>query len=162
MISTEHVVSNVPFVVRRRVKWAECDPAGVVYTAVFSEYVMSAVELFYEFLFDAPPHRGRQAHGLDTPTRALEFDFRKSLRPGEKFDLTVSVRDVRTRSYTLGIVARTPRGGEDVFHAVLAPICVTPGERRAIGIPQSLRTSLEDYRARCLAATDPLQSTAPS
>lgn len=33
MISTEHLVSNVPFVVRRRVKWAVCDPAGVVYNS---------------------------------------------------------------------------------------------------------------------------------
>lgn len=40
MTSTEHVLSQLPFVVRRRVKWGECDPAGVVYTVTFSEYVI--------------------------------------------------------------------------------------------------------------------------
>ncbi len=35
MTSTEHVVADTPFTVRRMVKWGHCDPAGVVYTVVF-------------------------------------------------------------------------------------------------------------------------------
>jgi acyl-CoA thioester hydrolase len=46
MISTEHVLRTLPFTVRRRVKWGECDPAKVVYTVTFSEYVISVAELF--------------------------------------------------------------------------------------------------------------------
>ena len=50
MISTERVLSTTPFVVRRRVKWRECDPADVTYTVAFSGYVISAAELFCGFL----------------------------------------------------------------------------------------------------------------
>ncbi len=32
LISTEHVTGTIPFAIRRRVKWGECDPAGVVFT----------------------------------------------------------------------------------------------------------------------------------
>lgn len=46
MIATEQVLSERPLVIRRRVKWGDCDPAGVVYTPMFSEYVISAAELF--------------------------------------------------------------------------------------------------------------------
>jgi acyl-CoA thioester hydrolase len=152
MISTEHVLGTHPFVIRRRVKWGDCDPAGVVYTVTFGEYVISAAELFYGFLFDGTPQRIKDEEGFGTPTRALEFDFRKSLRPDEEFDMTVLVAKIQTRTYVLDITARTP-SGEVVFRAALTPICVARGERRAIEIPAALRAALERYRATCAAAS---------
>ena len=61
MTSTEYIVSELPLVVRRRVKWGECDPAGVVYTVSFSEYVISAAELFYGACRDARSAQGSRA-----------------------------------------------------------------------------------------------------
>src|SRR5439155_20898499 len=40
MFSTEQVIGTTPVVIRRRVKWGDCDPAGVVYTVTFGEYVI--------------------------------------------------------------------------------------------------------------------------
>jgi acyl-CoA thioester hydrolase len=149
MTSTEHVLSTTPFVVRRRVKWGECDPAGVVYTVTFAEYVISAAELFYGFLFDGTPQRIKDEYRFGTPSRALAFDFRRSLRPDEEFDMTVSVTTINSRTYTLEIVARTP-GGDDVFVAQLTPICVVRGERKAIEIPPPFRSRLEQYQNESL------------
>ncbi|MCA1457078.1 hypothetical protein I6F35_28325 [Bradyrhizobium sp. BRP22] len=42
----EVIISKVPFRVRRAVRWSECDPAGVVYTGQFSEYLLSSIYLF--------------------------------------------------------------------------------------------------------------------
>lgn len=145
MTSTEYVVSTMPFVIRRRVKWGECDPAGVVYTVSFAEYVISAAELFYGFLFDGTPRRIKDEYRFGTPSRALAFDFRRSLRPDEEFDMTVSVTAINSRTYTLEIAARTP-SGEDVFVAQLTPICVVREERKAIEIPAPFRSRLERYQ----------------
>jgi acyl-CoA thioesterase FadM len=150
VISTEHVIGTTPLVIRRRVKWGDCDPAGVVYTVTFAEYVISAAELFYGSLFDTTPQRAKDEFGFGTPTRALTFDFRSSLRPDDEFEMTVTVADIRTRTYVLHIAARTTEGA-DVFHADLTPICVARGERRSIVIPESFRTALERYRAACPA-----------
>jgi 4-hydroxybenzoyl-CoA thioesterase len=150
VISTEHVIGTTPLVIRRRVKWGDCDPAGVVYTVVFAEYVISAAELFYGSVFDTTPQRAKDEFGFGTPTRALAFDFRGSLRPDDEFDMTVTVADIRTRTYVLHVAARTPTGA-DVFDADLTPICVARGERRSIVIPEPFRTALERYRAACLA-----------
>jgi acyl-CoA thioesterase FadM len=152
MISTEHIIGETPLVIRRRVKWGDCDPAGVVYTVTFSEYVISAAELFYGSVFGTTPQRAKDEFGFGTPTRALEFDFRSSLRPDDEFDMTVTVGDIRSRTYVLHIAAHTP-GGEDVFRAALTPICVARGERRAIEIPVPFRTALEQYRAACATTT---------
>jgi acyl-CoA thioester hydrolase len=76
----------------------------------------------------------------------MDFDFRGSLRPDDEFDMTVSVLEIRSRTYVLGISARTP-DGQDVFEARLTPVCVGPHERKAIEIPQGFRSALEQYRA---------------
>ena len=148
MIATEQVLSTVPLVVRRRVKWGECDPAGVAYTVSFSEYVISAAELFYGALFETTPQRAKREQGFGTPSRALAFDFRRSLRPDDEFEMTVRVGEIGSRTYVLDIVACTPRG-EVVFVASLTPVCVARDERRSIEIPPAFRQALQRYREAC-------------
>jgi acyl-CoA thioesterase FadM len=150
IISTEYVISDVPFVVRRRAKFGECDPAGVVYTVVFCEYVISAAELFYGSLFGGTPQRIRNEIELAIPTRALEFDFRNPLRSDDEFDITITVADIRTHTYVLALDACTS-AGVDVFRANLTPVCIVKGVRRAIKIPLVFRAALERYRTACAA-----------
>jgi pyochelin biosynthesis protein PchD len=146
--SGEYVVSPVPFTVRRRVRWRECDPAGVVYTVAFSDFVMSAAELFYTSLLGEPLQEKMDKLGLTTPTRALSLEFHKVLHPDEEFEMFVSVRDVRTHTFVLGVDGRT-LDGTAVFGAVLTPVCVAKYERRAIKIPSLVRQQLLGYRALC-------------
>lgn len=145
--STEHMVCHAPFTVRRVVKWGHCDPAGVVYTVVFGEYVMSTAELFYAHLLGISPQLAKDRHGFGTPSRALSFDFRRSLRPDELFDTEVRVGNVGGRTYELQMRGLTLQG-ETVFTASLTPICVVRGERVSIEIPEVFRKALTDYQQR--------------
>jgi acyl-CoA thioesterase FadM len=154
MISTEYVLSEQPFVVRRQVRWGECDPAGVVYTASFSDYVVCVAELFYGSLFGGTPQAVKHQHGFGTPTRALDFDFRRSLWPDDVFDVSVDVAEIRTRTFTLRMTARKA-DGEIAFIARLTPICIQRGVRESIEMPAVLRAALVQYRTRCDAAAAP-------
>jgi 4-hydroxybenzoyl-CoA thioesterase len=145
MYTTEVVLSQMPFVVRRRVKWGDCDPAGVVYTPVFGEYVISIAELFYEQLLGTSPQHVKQLHGFGTPTRALVFNFRLSLRPGDEFDTEVEVSEIRSRSYVLTLTARI-RTGEIAFVATHTPVCVARDGRVGIVIPQVFREAMISYQ----------------
>jgi acyl-CoA thioesterase FadM len=120
MVSTEHVISDVPVAVRRCVKFGGCDPAGVIYTVAFCEYVISAAGLFYGSPVANAPRPLFNELGLSTPTRGLEFDFRRPLWPDDEFDITISVSDIGTSTYVLDIDARTPERAE-VFRAKLTP-----------------------------------------
>ena len=146
---TEQVVAATPLRVRRRVKWGECDPAGVVYTARFSDYVISAFELFMRQLFGGGFQSAKEAHGFGTPCKALSFEFLSSLRPDEEFEMTVRVSEIRSRTFDLDIHGRD-LGGKDVFRARITPITIRPGDRsRAIELPAILRERLEAYRSAC-------------
>ncbi|WP_297835937.1 thioesterase family protein [Pseudomonas sp.] len=142
---SQGVVSQMPFVARRRVKWGDCDPAGVVFTPVFAEYVIEIAELFYEHLLGMSPQHAKQSHGFGTPTRALAFDFRASLRPDDEFDTEVQVSEVRSRSYVLVLTARN-QAGEVVFVANHTPVCVARAERKSIVIPELFREALVNYQ----------------
>ena len=149
----EYLISERPLVVRRRVKWGECDPAGVVYTATFADYVIAAGALF-----GTTPQLAKSEQQFGTPSRALSFDFLRSLRPDEEFDMTVRVAEVRSRTYVLDIAATTPRG-EAVFNARLTPVCVARPERRSIDIPPAFRQALLDYQRDCGAPTTTQEET---
>ncbi|WP_254699724.1 acyl-CoA thioesterase [Trinickia violacea] len=135
-----------PFVVRRCVKWGECDPAGVVYTVNFSEYVISLADRFYASLLGKPVESGKNGLGFGTPVKALSFVFNRSLRPDVHFDMTLNVTEVRERSFDLAIEA-TDLDGNAVFSAKLSPICVARAERTSIPIPPAFRARLLDAAA---------------
>ena len=139
---TEHVLSTQPFVVRRRVRWGECDPAGVVYTPRFTDYLVAAVSLFHEHLFEGEPAHFRQALGVDTPCKGMSLVFQGALWPGDVFDMAVRVGEIRNASYDVHVVATRP-DGRAVFTGVFSPICIPRGERRATPIPDAYRVLLQ-------------------
>ena len=149
MTSTEWVVHSVPFTVRRRVRFGDCDPAGVVYTVRFSDYVVSVADLFMSDLLGGP---FLEALGeVDTPNKALAFVFHAPLRPEDEFDMLVTVPEIRTRTFDLHVAASL-LDGTPAFDATVTPICMLPADRRSVPIPAKLRALLEHYQAQTGAA----------
>ncbi|MGO4152532.1 acyl-CoA thioesterase [Cupriavidus sp. YAF13] len=140
MRATEYVLSEQPFVVRRTVRWGDCDPAGVVYTGRFTDYLLGAVGLFADHMAGGAGRLG-EAHGVGTPCKAMRFEFIGTLWPDDVIDIECFVEAIRTRSYDIRCIARRP-GGAPVFDAVFSPVCVRLDERVGTPIPDSLRAAL--------------------
>ena len=131
---------------RRRVRWGECDPAGVVYTPRFAEYVADAFHEYLEYLLGAPLQRSLEALDVSTPCKALRFVFHHALHPDDELALAVGVAAIRTRTFDLAIEGRL--AGELAFEAVFTAICVHHTVRKSREIPPRLRERLEWDRAR--------------
>lgn len=144
----EELMQEIPVVIRRRVKWGECDPAGVVYTPVFAEYAVSAFQAFLSCVFGDPLQEKLMALDLNTPVRALSFDFQRSLYPDQWFDMKVWLCEVRTTTFAVQVVA-TDASGAQVMTADLTAICIHYAERKSRPVPAELRERLEAYRRRC-------------
>lgn len=146
---SEKMISTLPVVVRRRVKFGECDPAGVVYTPNFSEFALSAYQWFVSSLLGEPMFAAMKRIGFDSPIKALSVEFLNMLEVEQIFDMTCLVTDIRNRTFDVEITGRSitdpPR---DLFVMRLTPIMVSRTERRSIEIPDALRQSLEQYRRR--------------
>ncbi|MBS7707775.1 acyl-CoA thioesterase [Chelatococcus asaccharovorans] len=148
----EYLLRTRPVTVRRRVRWGECDPAGVVYTARFSDYALSGFEYLISHLLGAPMHQALDGAGWGLPMKALNLTFHRSLWPGEWFDMQMRVGALRTRTFDLALEARHVESGEPCFSAALTPIVIEPATRRACAIPQALRERLEAYARQADAA----------
>jgi acyl-CoA thioester hydrolase len=146
MTSTESVISTCPLTIRRRVRFGDCDPAGVVYTVRFSDYAVSAMDLFLSHLLGGPFLE--LLPGVDTPIKALNFVFRAPLRPNDEFDMVVTVPEIRSRTFDIAIAASLSTG-TPAFEVLLTPICITTGsDRRSVSIPDALRSLLTQYQER--------------
>lgn len=156
MVETyEAVVSRLPFKVRRRVRWSECDPAGVVYTGKFVDYMLGAVNLFYANLTEKKYRDFAKETGVDTPCRGLEMDFRGALWPDDEFVMTLSVTSIRTTSFDMQVHAAQDDGRE-VFLARFTPICIPKsGERRSVPLPALYRAALEPHLQSLIPAPTP-------
>lgn len=139
--SYEYVVSRAPFVVRRRVRWGDCDPAGVVYTGRFTDYLLDAVHLFFRNLAGGPYNAWLATIGVDTPCKGMEFVFHHALWPEDEFDMTCTVPVVRQHSFDIAVEASQEDGGR-VFSARFSPICISREVRKRTDVPPALREAL--------------------
>ncbi|NDZ18011.1 thioesterase [Variovorax sp. WS11] len=131
---------------RRRVRWGECDPAGVVYTPRFCDYIVEALDAFMERLLGVPLQQRMAEIDLGTPAKAMQFVFHHSLRPDQEFDMRVFVSDIRVRSFDLAMEARDLEGLR-LFDAQFSAVCVHRAVRESRPLPAVLRERLEAYRA---------------
>ncbi len=142
MISSyEALVSREPFIVRKRVRWAECDPAGVVYTGRFSDYLLTAVNHVFDELGQGHYARWLKTLDVDTPCKGMELEFHAALWPEDVFDMHCDVPAIREHSFDIRVRARRPDGSA-VFTGRFSPICISREVRRRVPIPPALRAAL--------------------
>jgi acyl-CoA thioesterase FadM len=147
-LATEIVVSAAPVTIRRKVKWGECDSAGVVYMVNYGEYVVSAFEMFMAVLFDEGFQKGKARNRVALPAKAFEIEFHAPLRPDDDFLMTVKIADIRTKTFDV-TVQGCSMDHSDIFSAKLTPIAVDPTDRIAMPLPQPIVHKLHRYREAC-------------
>lgn len=142
----EYVASESPFVVRRRVRWSDCDPAGVAFTGRFVDYMLSAVDLFTRHIAGGVARAEfMQGLGVDTPCKGLSMTFHVALAPEDCVDIEVAVGRIGDSSWDLGLRARLP-DGRLAFEGVFSPVCIHQSPRRKASIPAVLRERLQAHR----------------
>jgi len=141
--ATEYLLSVDPLIVRRRVAWGECDPAGVVYTPRFADFTVSARDYWFRHLLGTAdrPHPARKQ--ITFPMRAMQFEFKGMIAADDSFDMRVSLTKIGGSSFTLEVAATRPEG-HAVFTASLTQVAFDQARETAVPIPPHLRERLEE------------------
>jgi 4-hydroxybenzoyl-CoA thioesterase len=126
-----------------RIRFAHCDPAGIVF---FPQYLVMLNNLVEDFVTDAlgVPYAdliGRRRTGL--PTVGLQCEFTAVSRMGEDLTMGLSVERIGGRSITLRVGCRC--GDERRMHARQVLVFTDLDTHRAIDIPGDLRAALERF-----------------
>ena len=140
----------VPFRKKMLVRFAHCDPAGIVFYPRFLEMFNELVE---DWFAEALLFSFRDLHGLGVaggrklgiPTVRLEVDFKAPSSIGDVLDAELVVREIRNTSLTLMIDLRGDDGRPRVSGRVVL-VFLDLETRRPIAVPQALRSRMEAFR----------------
>lgn len=144
-IPVEEIVSLAPFVVRRRIAFRDCDPAGIVYTPRFLDPIATgAAELFMAELIGVYGERDAAVAHIDTPAKAVSLVFHRPSKLGELLKLQVFCSRIGTTTFEVTVrgcgADESPR-----FDCLLTTICVLRESFEAVPVPEYLRERLVAY-----------------
>lgn len=142
---------QAPIVFERpvRIRFAHCDPAGIVFFPQYLTLTNALVEDWFtdSLGIDYADMIARRRVGL--PIVKLQCEFARPSRMGETVTLSLALTKVGQRSIGIHIVGRGLDGVRFVAHQVLVTTSLESGE--SIDIPHDIRAALQ----RAAASSSP-------
>ena len=145
MDSYETLLSRKPLFVGKRVRWADCDPAGVVYIGKFTEYLLIAVAYFFDQLGQGNYSRWLATLDVDTPCKGMDLEFHGALWPEDEFQMHCKVSSIRQHSFDIRVEA-LQEDGRKIFTGRFSPVCISRQVRKRVPVPQEMLRALERFR----------------
>jgi 4-hydroxybenzoyl-CoA thioesterase len=132
---------------RQKVRFAHCDPAGIVYFARYFDMMNSAVEDWFVEALGLDYHDiiGRRRVGLGY-ARA-ETDFLRPSRMGDRLTFAILVERIGGASVNLRLHAYND--DEPALEGKLVMVSTSLETNRAIPVPPDIRARLEQYQELC-------------
>ena len=125
------------------VRFADVDPAGIVYYPVFFHYYHSAFEDFFGDAHGTPYPRWIAERRIGFPTVHVEADFARPLRYGDALRVVVTVPRLSRRSVDFRFEAQVD--GQTAAWSVVTKACIDMDSFEPRSIPDDLRDTLSRY-----------------
>ncbi len=135
------------FLATRTVRFAECDPAGIVFFPQYLVMLNSFVEQWFDDGLHIPYAGLIGARRTGLPTVRLEVDFTAISRHGDRVTLAVQIEKLGRSSLTLqlGCHAGEDDSGELRFKARQVLVCTSLATHRPQALPEDVRSALLPY-----------------
>lgn len=131
----------MPFTTRAQVRFADVDPAGIVFYPRYFEMLNGAVEDWFEQnlgLDFATMHLDRR---IGVPTVKLETEFVSPSRLGDRLDIAVTPRRLGRTSCGISVVFSGD--GRERLRAQVVLVCMDLDNHRPVEWPESVRAAIE-------------------
>ena len=132
-----------PFERPVRIRFAHCDPAGIVFFPQYLVMVNDLVEDWFGEGLGVPNAELIVRRRTGTPTVSLQCDFSAVSRLGDEVTLGLSVESIGTASLAL---RHGCRGGDEVRYSARQVLVFTDLDtHRAMPIPDDLRCAIARF-----------------
>ncbi len=145
MSSESAYTPDRPFYAERIVQWGECDPAGMVYTTQFLDFVMETLEAFWRQVIGLDFQQLHLRHGLGAPTVRSHLDFQRALKAGEPFRVELRVTAISRATVTFDFRG-VNRANETCFTADHVSCIVDEKKLKSEAIPPFIRDKMQAYQ----------------
>ncbi|WP_075996881.1 acyl-CoA thioesterase [Salaquimonas pukyongi] len=130
-----------PFVHEIRVRWADCDPAKIVYTGNIPMFALEAIEAWWEAHLGADWYRMNIDRDIGTPFVHLSVDFRSPVTPRHLLECSVAPLRIGESSIRFRVIGR--QDGTVCFEGEFVEVFVAAQAHQKIPVPAEFRDSLE-------------------
>ncbi len=133
------------FTVPRRIRFSDCDPAGIVFFPQYFIMLNGLVEDWVTQALGIPYHGLITTRGVGLPTVRLESEFRAVSRLGDDVLLRLGVERLGHRSLTLHVDCVS--AVDEELRMTIRQVIVTTSlaTHRAIAMPEDLRQAIEVF-----------------
>jgi len=139
------VIPPLPFSVRDRVRWIDCDPFGIIYYGAYIRFFEIAEHEMLRSL-GLPFDVLRVERDVWIPRKALTMEFHRPAAMDEEIDIAAGVEHIGTTSVTFRFEVTAAASGEQRATARLTVVAVDKPTMTKRPIPDWLRTALERVR----------------
>ncbi len=130
-----------------RLRFGDCDPAGIVFFAAWFAIAHAAIEDGFDQALGLDFHALHGARRIGTGFAHAEADFFRPGLMGDRIAVTPLVTRIGGASYALDV--HVHRAEEELLRLHLVTAVTNLDARRAIPIPDDLRGALAAYQERC-------------
>lgn len=128
------------------IRFAHCDPAGIVFYPRYFELINGVVEDWCAQGLGMSFHEMHMVQGIGLPTVHIETDFVKTSRMGDELIAELRVLKLGRASLTVEIMMKDAQD-ELRLKAQLVLVLAKVDEQRAIALPANLREKMQGYLA---------------
>lgn len=127
----------------RRVRFSDCDPAGLMFFPQYLVMVNGLVEQWFDEALQIPYAGVIGARRTGLPTARLEADFTAVTRHGETLALTLAVEKLGRSS----LILRHAFSGDDGMRCRVRQVivCTSQDSHRSQPLPDDIRHAIEPY-----------------
>jgi 4-hydroxybenzoyl-CoA thioesterase len=134
------------FVHARRVRFADCDPAGIVFYPQYFVMLNGLVEDWINDELGISYHELVQSRRVGLPTVRLEAEFKAVSRLGDAVQLALGVERLGSRSLTLRLQCTGERGDDDLRMSLRQVIVTTSLQtHKSIEVPADLHNAVARF-----------------
>jgi len=126
------------FIIKQKVMFKHCDPAGIVFYPRYFEMINDVVEAFFEAELDWPFKEMHKTNGI--PTAAISTQFKAPSRLGDVLSISMDIN--KTGRSSMEVSIRAECEAELRFETTSTLVCINL-EGRPTAWPENVRSSIK-------------------
>ncbi|MEM9361748.1 MAG: thioesterase family protein [Bacteroidota bacterium] len=134
---------NKEFVIRRKIRFGDCDPGGILYTPRIGYFVVEAILDFISACFGAPAEKAILELGVLPPARSLNVEFLKPMAWDDEIEIRVGLKEIRKSAFVFTVNGFVKL--EHTFSAELTQVCIDAETKQPVKVPDRLGEVLENF-----------------
>lgn len=134
----------LPFAVRERVRWSDCDPLGIIYYGAYIRYFEAAEHEMFRAA-GLPYEVMRVERHVQLPRKAFQVEFHSPAQMDELLEIRTGIARIGTTSVTMRFEAYH---AADMTHRASATLTVVSVDKASITtrpLPDFVKDALRPY-----------------